>query len=70
MTKKTRSHVDDLRGATRLAVEATKGVTDLVEEMHHTIAAGPAILGRPLAVPAPRADRVHSAPGIVTTPAR
>lgn len=52
MTNKTRSHVDDLRGATRLAVEATKGVTDLVEEMHHTIAAGPAILGRPLAAPA------------------
>jgi hypothetical protein len=43
--------VDDLRGATRLAIEATKGVTDLVEAMHHNIAAGPSILGRPLEGP-------------------
>jgi pimeloyl-ACP methyl ester carboxylesterase len=49
--KKTRSHVDDLRGASRLAVEATKAVTDLVQKMHHTIGAGPKILGQPLAVP-------------------
>jgi hypothetical protein len=48
MTKKTRNLVDDLRGASRLAVEATAGVTDLIEAMHHTIAGGPAILGRPL----------------------
>jgi pimeloyl-ACP methyl ester carboxylesterase len=52
MSKKTRNHVDDLRGASRLAVEATKSVTDLVEAMHTTIAGGPAILGRPLAGPA------------------
>jgi len=43
-----RNHIDDLRGASRLAVEATAGVTDLVEAMHHTIAGGPALLGRPL----------------------
>jgi hypothetical protein len=42
MTKRTRSHVDDLRGASRLAVDATRSVTDLVEAMHHAIA------GRPL----------------------
>jgi hypothetical protein len=47
-----RKHVDDLRGAGRLAVEATKGVTDLVEAMHRTIAGGPEVLGRPLAGPA------------------
>ena len=47
-----RSHVDDLRGTTRLAIEATKGVTSLVEEMHVTIASGPAVLGSPLRVPA------------------
>lgn len=29
--------VSDLRGALRLATEATVGVTDLVEKMHHTI---------------------------------
>ena len=32
-----RRNVSDLRGVTRLAVEATVGVTDLVEKMHHTI---------------------------------
>jgi hypothetical protein len=52
MAKKTRRHVDDLRGASRLAIEATRGVTDLVEAMHRTIASGPDILGRPLEGPA------------------
>ncbi|MFT7583269.1 MAG: pimeloyl-ACP methyl ester carboxylesterase [Myxococcota bacterium] len=51
MTEKTRSHIDTLRGATRLAVEATKGITGLVEEMHRTIGGGPAVLGRPLSGP-------------------
>ena len=51
VTKKTRNHVDDLRGASRLAVEATKSVTELVEAMHLTIGSGPAILGRPLEGP-------------------
>jgi pimeloyl-ACP methyl ester carboxylesterase len=49
---KTRKHGDDLRGASRLAIEATKGVTDLVEAMHLSIAGGPEVLGRPLALPA------------------
>ncbi len=48
---KPRNPVDDLRGATRLAVEATRSVTDLVEAMHHGIAGGPSILGRPLDAP-------------------
>ena len=48
MTKKTRNHVDDLRGASRLAIDATRSVTDLVETMHRTIGGGPEILGRPL----------------------
>jgi pimeloyl-ACP methyl ester carboxylesterase len=52
MARKTRRHVDDLRGASRLAIEATRGVTDLVEAMHRTIASGPDILGRPLEGPA------------------
>ncbi len=46
--KGTRNAVDDLRGASRLAVEATRSVADLVEAMHHGIAGGPSILGRPL----------------------
>src|SRR5262245_2127825 len=49
--KTTRTPVDDLRGATRLAVEATRGVTDLVEAMQHDIGGGPSILGRPLEGP-------------------
>lgn len=50
MTK--RSHLDDLRGASKLAVEATRGVVGLVEAMHRTIASGPAMLGKPLEGPA------------------
>lgn len=57
MPRKARSHIDELRGATRLAVEATRGVTALVEKMHVTIASGPALLGRPLATPARLATR-------------
>jgi hypothetical protein len=51
MTGKPRNHVDDLRGAGRLAVEATRAVTDLVQAMHLTIGAGPKVLGRPLETP-------------------
>jgi PGAP1-like protein len=50
--KPERNHVDDLRGVSRLAIEATRGITALVEAMHVTIASGPAILGKPLAAPA------------------
>jgi pimeloyl-ACP methyl ester carboxylesterase len=41
------SLVDQLRGTTRLAVEATRAVTGLVQEMHHVIGGGPELLGRP-----------------------
>ena len=40
--------VEQLRGATKLAVDATRNVTDLVEKMHHTIGGGPELLGKPL----------------------
>jgi hypothetical protein len=46
-----RNHIEDLRGASRLAVEATKGIAGLVEAAHRQFASGPALLGRPLAVP-------------------
>jgi pimeloyl-ACP methyl ester carboxylesterase len=52
MTNGTRSHIADLRGASRLAIDATKGVMGLVEEMHCTVGSGPAILGRPFEIPA------------------
>ena len=51
MTKTTRNHLHDLRGASRLAIEATRSVTNLVEAMHLTIGGGPAVLGRPLEAP-------------------
>lgn len=51
MSKK-RSHADDLRGATRLVVEATRGVMELVQAMQVASMSGPAILGRPLEGPA------------------
>lgn len=51
MTKDKRSHIDDLRGASKLAIEATKGITSLVEAMHKTIGSGPEILGKPLESP-------------------
>jgi hypothetical protein len=51
VTKKKRGHAEDLRGASRLAMDATTSVVDLVEAMHRTIAGGPAMLGRPLEVP-------------------
>ena len=37
----TRRHVSDLRGATRLAADATLGLADLVEAMHERIATLP-----------------------------
>lgn len=54
MPKNTRKHVEDLRGVSRLAIEATQGLTELVEVMHRTIASGPAVLGAPLQRPATR----------------
>lgn len=46
-----RKHAEDLRGAARLAVAATRGVVGIVEEMHRVIGSGPGWLGRPLALP-------------------
>ena len=45
MSSSARTHLSDLRGATRLAVEATAGVTSLVEAMHATIGQVPGIVG-------------------------
>lgn len=60
MTKRTRTRnpIDQLRGAGRLAIEATTRVVDLVEAMQHVVGGGPAVLGRPLLAP----TRVFSAP--------
>ncbi|ABS27386.1 triacylglycerol lipase [Anaeromyxobacter sp. Fw109-5] len=58
MTKRPRNTVEQLRGASRLAIEAITRVVDLVEAMQHVVGGGPAILGRPLLAP----TRVLSAP--------
>lgn len=52
MATASRSNADDLRELVSLVVHATIGVTDVVEAMHRRIASGPAVLGRPLALPA------------------
>jgi pimeloyl-ACP methyl ester carboxylesterase len=53
-----RDAVDQLRGASRLAVEATASVVDVVEAMQHVIGGGPKVLGRPFLAP----TRLFSAP--------
>lgn len=58
MNRRCRNQLEDLRGVSRLVVDATVGVTDLVEEMHRTLGGGPAVLGRPLEGPV----RVITAP--------
>lgn len=50
--KNARAHTDDLRAASRLVIDATTGVTGVVEHMHRTIASGPKVLGAPLQKPA------------------
>jgi len=45
MTRKSHIRSDDLRGYSRLAVDATLGLTRLVETMHHNIARVPGPLG-------------------------
>jgi pimeloyl-ACP methyl ester carboxylesterase len=52
MTKRARRHADDLRAASKLAVAATRSVTEVVRDMHRTIASGPGLLGKPFALPA------------------
>ena len=43
--RSSRNGVSDLRGAARLVIEATRGVTDVVESMHHNIARVPGLQG-------------------------
>jgi pimeloyl-ACP methyl ester carboxylesterase len=43
----TRTHLSDLRGVARMAVDASAGVADIVERMHRTIQLVPLPLGKP-----------------------
>lgn len=45
MTGTAHLRLSDLRGVSRLAIEATLGVTGVVESMHHNIARVPGVLG-------------------------
>lgn len=45
MTAKRHLHIADLRGYARLTIDATVGITDLVETMHRTILAVPNVFG-------------------------
>ena len=47
LSKKTTGLVSDLRGLSRLAIDATTAVTDLVEAMHHNIGRAPGIFAQP-----------------------
>ncbi|MGH8042649.1 MAG: hypothetical protein ACREPN_11455 [Rudaea sp.] len=52
MSKPPRLHGSDIRGAGRLAVEATLGLTRLVETLHHNILRTPSVLGTSTQLPA------------------
>jgi hypothetical protein len=60
MTAKQRNHVTDLRGVSRMAIDATTGLADLVEALHTRIARAPAALGGPVV-----AGAVHGITGLV-----
>ena len=48
LVTKKKTLVRQLSDAVKLAVDATQGITDIVESMHHRIGAGPSLLGKPL----------------------
>jgi pimeloyl-ACP methyl ester carboxylesterase len=52
MTKKSHLHGADIRGYGRLAIDATLGLTSLVETMHHNILRTPGMLGKSTQQPA------------------
>src|SRR5438309_6366839 len=52
MSKKTHVSIADVRGYGRLAIDATLGLTRLVETMHHNILRTPGILGKATQKPA------------------
>ncbi len=50
--KEQHVRISDMRGYSRLAIDATLGLTSLVEIMHHNILRTPGILGKPTQHPA------------------
>src|SRR3954463_8833007 len=65
-----RKHGGAPRAGSRLVIEATRGITDLVEAAHREIGSGPRLLGRPFEVPvralsAPAYAGVRAVAGLV-----
>jgi hypothetical protein len=58
MASDTKKTIEQLRGASQLVTDATVRATEVVESMHTTIASGPAVLGKPLAVPVAAVNRL------------
>jgi pimeloyl-ACP methyl ester carboxylesterase len=55
----TRTHLSDLRGIARLAVDASEGITGIVEHMHRTVQSVPLPIGKA------KADRTRGITGFV-----
>lgn len=51
VSKKSHVRLSDVRGASRLAIDATIGLTNLVEMMHHNISRMPGVWGAPTLQP-------------------
>lgn len=49
MATPTRTHLTDLRGIARMAIDASEGIAGIVEHMHRTIQSVPLPIGRPKA---------------------
>lgn len=60
MTARHRNHVTDLRGVSRMAIDATSGLVDLVESLQTRIASKPAKAGGPIVEGA-----IHGIAGLV-----
>jgi hypothetical protein len=48
MSPNQHNHVSDMRGVSRMAIDATSGLTGLVEALHTKIAEHPTRLGGPV----------------------
>ncbi len=46
MPTPTRTHLSDLRGITRLAIDASQGIAGIVEHMHRTVQSAPLPIGK------------------------
>jgi pimeloyl-ACP methyl ester carboxylesterase len=57
-TRHRRSHAQDLRGASKLVIDATCGVTSIVEDMQSAITRGPGDIARTITAPVQQVSRL------------